>query len=289
MSGKLTKMNEKEMSRRKFIGNSFISLGLAYLGLVSAEIIGKEGLFIELPDTEKGSAISSKHKNAILLNGDKKGESNDVLLMSHILKSRGYNIDVINYNQLTWENIECIIGEKAKQSSKNSQTFFYFTGHCNTAPKEWTDGLSINNVVEPDYYSRITPYKLFSMLGEIKGKKAIFLDCCNSGMFTDFVRDSNRLLSSEKLIEDYVVIAACPSDKNTISTNMLRFGRVGALTFEFYKRFKKNSDKPIDLASITLKPGSLYNRIDEKLYPALGLKYDRGFTAQRAGDISYIL
>jgi hypothetical protein len=178
------------------------------------------------------------NKNALLIQQNNKFKDN-VEIMNHLFKMYGYNCKTNEQETLaTRKNIFGGLEEIAKKSNEKSKTIFYYAGHG-------IDGDGYDKGIKIDLNKKITPYEIFNSIGKIKGEKAIIIDTCLSGVFTDYLdyyfknylKNYLKNYPDDKpIIDNYVCITACPSKKNSIqSTYLIKNKNINGLTFGLYK------------------------------------------------------
>ena len=213
-------------------------------------------------------------KTALLVQGsqDVVGDNN-LDLMTSLLDSRGYKVTVLKPFEATDSAILCELASIAEGSNRESETFFYFTGHGDR------EGFATLNLA-------IEPETLFNTMKDIKGNKAIILDCCHAGIFVDYLSED----PSAHLISDYVVIAACPSHAETTIT--FRSDEMTALTSGLMETLSDGRE-PVDLSSAKIKCGNFVDKIVAQLIYRIGTLIGKpiqfSFEMQRASDAPFYL
>jgi len=172
-------------------------------------------------------------KTALLVHYENWGEGSEketfhndnIQIMSFLLGSRGYELMNIPPLEATQDNVFGAIDRIAKRTEDGHRTVFYYAGHGKGS------GICLEGRPAP-----LFPDELLEVLGKCRGKKAILLEACNSGSFTDYARDF--LPTYERLngnvIDDFVVLASCPpNSETTVLPEYLRRRKLGPVTFEF--------------------------------------------------------
>ncbi len=121
------------------------------------------------------------------------------LLVNRVLQQRGYDVATVSPDACTKQNVLASIDSLVTGSKPDSRTLFYYTGH----------GFYDNGATTIlDSHPRgFRPQELFQALGQIRGRKAVFLDACLSGEFVDYLA-----ANAGKIIRNYVVLAATSRD-----------------------------------------------------------------------------
>ena len=254
-------------------------------------------VLLGLEDNLKNALIIKQYDGA-----SKLGFNYDsVDLMEYILNKKGYNINSLNYGYGNKDCIEKALGQLADKSTEESQTFIYFSAHGTdgkqTNPKTKRGGEpSIEPNAKPNTEQKgicifgssniISPEELYKMVGKIKGKKAIMIDSCHSGIFVDYIRKHEEI--GDCHIHYYVVIAACPAGKTTKSNQRWWNGYVGHLTFGFYIAIEQNNWQEFDLAAADIKAGTPLERLIWKIKEPFGLNDEISLEMQRIADTSYV-
>ena len=120
-------------------------------------------------------------------------------LVNRVLQQRGYEVNTVSPDACTKQNVLASIDSLVTGSKRDSRTLFYYSGHG-----FYDDGATTILDFHP---KGIEPRELFEQLGRVRGRKAVFVDACLSGEFTDFLLHSNN---AGALIKNYVVLAATP-------------------------------------------------------------------------------
>jgi len=292
-------MQNKEISRRNFLkGAAGCTLALG-VGLgVGFSLHGARKYFMPTLDEKmrEGMIELSLNKNiapidygkkAILVQAEKE-RKDDIYIMNQLFGLYGYNCMTIKPEEASEDNIVSKIEKLAKESQEDQQTIFYFSGH-GTYFERFGSALRVKG---RNYHNgRITESELFGALGRVKGKKATLLDCCHSGAFTDFLKNMETQDSSKHIIDNYIAIAACPSGKNSLSTNLLIKDKyIGNLTYILYNSL--NPGKKIDLSTIDIefKEKRFLDNLkefDQSINP--DGEHELSFDIQRAYDTSFVL
>ncbi len=219
-------------------------------------------------------------KEAILLQGEDFHSAlglpvGNIELMTALLRQEGYKTTGINWYNLDVDSFKKAIDKRIETIKKvdNPRTLIYYSGHGNI-PKKEKQGLLINKG-----FDVLEPRQFYQMINKITGKKAILLDCCYAGYFTDFIKENNNELS------DYVVIAACPDGKITGNAQRGHNGWIGNFTFGFFQMLDENKGNQIDLSTVDIKSGTKLDRIVHSLL----LKKNISYEVERISDTPYLL
>ncbi len=127
-------------------------------------------------------------------------------LVSAVFVERSYGLSQIGPEACTKERVMASIDELVGGSDDDSRTIFYYMGHG-------FDNNGVPPTIVGPYSSGIEPSELFGELGRVKGQKAVFIDACLSGRFTEY---PNNL--AVPVIRDYVVFASTRADGLSISS-----------------------------------------------------------------------
>lgn len=131
-------------------------------------------------------------------------------LAAHVLGGRGYRPSMIGSSLCTRENVLASIDRLVEDSRDDSKTVFYYAGHGYYAEHGFEDDSSVKIVGHAE--AGIGPHELFERLGRVRGAKALFIDACFSGRFTDYLARNPTAL-----IRNYVVLASTHSNGIGIS------------------------------------------------------------------------
>ncbi len=171
---------------------------------------------------EKGNALILQQKYT---------RNDDVKLINDELKKRNFDVEIMIPENATKENLIEKIKDMAGKSDEKSKTVFYFATHGSIIEKNNIDktiqGICLNKdskcINEDDDFELITPSELYEKISKVKGEKALILDSCFSGAFTEYLKpnpDIEQIYKAYKRpvknLENYITIAACP--KLTVST-----------------------------------------------------------------------
>lgn len=243
----------------------------------------------------------------------------DTQIMDYVLKKHGYECQLIEPSEATEKQVFDSIDQIARESNDKTQTVFYFAGHGDSF-KRCGDDTYVNSLkdnivsfkgstITPDeqFYilhlngnpnnfdeSTITPDELFEALGKIKGRKAVIIDSCHSGGFVDKIKNPEKS-SLGDIINNYVVIAACPANSVTFASPYYIFRkRISPLTYEIYN-LASSSDKPLNLSKAKILYGNTLlektsGKFTEKFYEIIGgYSLDISSEMQRTSDIDFHL
>lgn len=233
-----------------------------------------------LPNPEKITNPDDESKLAIIVKGsyfssDLKIQNED--LVTALFRQLGYHTIFINHQTADEGTIRESLNQKSITSSKESQTIIYFTGHGNI-PVDGLEGILLKGETQV-----IGPQQLFSMVSPIRGKKLVMFDCCNSGIFTDYLKTEE----GRRSLRDYVVIGACPAGKVTNRGHRGYDGCIGQLTYGFFQMLEENKGRPIDMATVDIKAGTALARLLHRLFG--WREKDFSYEVQRVSDTSYLL
>ncbi|MGD9275949.1 MAG: caspase family protein [Candidatus Pacearchaeota archaeon] len=287
---------KKQSPRREFLGLIGKSLAAATFGYCLEESIFKTKKTILTLERllQKIDYTPIPGKKAILVQQDPT-RGDDIKIANYYFKKFGYSIDYIPPNHATEDNIFKKINRIAS-NEKNNKTIFYYTGHGGRIKNSFIINIDYINGVPPDINkSRITPKEIFREIGKIKGKKAIIIDSCFSGIFPYWIKEHlgrSKLTFKKKIINNFVVISATKEDSISVSSGeYIRGMKVGALTFGLYNLF--NSKKGlINISKDEILCGNKEHRENpEKVLRLLKLPKDTkiSFDMQRYGDTDFIL
>lgn len=240
------------------------------------------------------------NKKAILVNQDESRD--DVDIMGHLFRVYGYQCQVIEPKDATKDNIVRTIEQIADSTNKGDlQTIFYFSGH-GTPDRIYNKGnigkALITNGDNPDILeSRINAIALIGALGKIQGKKAIIVDSCYSGIITDYLENDlefDRIVYDNKIIENYVAIAACPKNNVSISSDEYIKGlEIGALSYGLYRLLNFETTS-VNLSTADIQVAKKIHRT-QKFIDKQNKRFNNpkgggiSFEMQRVSDTNFIL
>jgi hypothetical protein len=106
--------------------------------------------------------------------GNLRGVMNDLNLLEEKLVRRGFagNIFRLHNGDAATENIMRRLEQIAYHTTPDSHMIFHYSGHADKT------GLNLNT-------KQLSPAELYQKLANIRGKKAVILDCCHAGTFID--------------------------------------------------------------------------------------------------------
>lgn len=280
-------MSNKKLSKREFLKKLITYTSLGIIGIRnSTKLIDSPK---EAKSIDNYVYMPQPNKKALLVQQDVDYED-DIQIMNHLLKNRGYKCQILIPSQTTEKKVFSSIEQIAAESNNKSQTVFYYTGNGDSI-EELGNGISVNEYNDI-HTSRITPYELFEKLGKIKGKKAAIIDACHSGAFVEEIEYLEEEIYKSlfgELIKNYVVIGACPKDRTTVSSKRyIKDKEVGALTFGIYNLLT-SSNKLINFSEAEILCGNLLDRINEKLGNPLACDLGKSFKMQRVSDTDFWL
>lgn len=227
---------------------------------IPASIIGLDYLYSKYQDPiERFFMPPVQGKNSFIVIPDPKVARDDPSVMKQILRRRRYHINELVGPQASKQNIFKEIKKIAELSDESSQTIFYFSGHgtklglahydTNQILEEFEsqrpDTLTLDKLIQ----LAIQPYELFEGLSKIKGKQAIILDSCHSGIFLEYLKNPCQ----ESNLRNFVLIAACKDNETTESSNAFELyggNGTGALTFCLKEYIKRNKNSNLATADI---------------------------------------
>ncbi len=171
----------------------------------------------------------------------------DLFLMDFLLQQRGFQTNILSGDQCSEPSIFGKLEEIAKFSQPGSKTLFYYGGHYPVEVSEpggsflTYEGVKVSGQGDAE---RLSPEELFVNLGNVRGKKAAVIDACHSGIYSDYA-------AKNELLENYVVIAACPLGTETPFGNVFISGRyTGALTYGIYMTLSNSGGVNLSTAEI---------------------------------------
>jgi len=237
-----------------------------------------------------------------LLLQQRPSREDDIELMNNELKKRNFSVEIIRPEEATKENLTDKIGKLAEKSSNYSKTIFYFAGHGSI--DSGIQGICLNKdstcINEGDEFVLFSPLEFYEEISNIKGEKAVIIDTCFSGAFTEYLKsDSNseniykEYKSSVKNLENYLAIAACPElTTSVISTEYLDGRNISALMNGLYPLLSSEKEE-INMSKENFKCGNEKDRanIDATNETLLlsGREYLLSYEMQRVFDINFIL
>lgn len=173
--------------------------------------------------------------------GNLKGVKNDLDVIEEELSRRGFagNIKRLHNGTATRTNILSYLQELVPLTTMDSHFVFQYSGHGSK------DGLYLpNRALLGGLFGAaecIGPEELYSHLRNLRGKKALFLDCCNAGVFLEGV----------SVPEHTLVIAATKKTNLAYEkrTKKIGGGHMGVLTSAVAGYLKENSGR-LNLANL---------------------------------------
>lgn len=250
---------------------------------IFTQLAGKRALIVYTPSVEIGSK-----------------------LMKDLFEYYGYLTQLLNAEHLTRRDLENQLERLAENTNSCSQTIFYYCGHGVHAEDKPiildSEGLSLNNGSKEHIFR---PSNFYSKIGKIRGKKAIILDACHSGLFIDYIK-------YQAIISDYVVIAACPAQhetpvmdwlknvskeeklkhnipaSDTLEVSLLTGTLIGSID-DLAKKAEYRGRPRIDLSTITIAP--LFSLEQQRAIKeaAKSRGFSLSFEVQRVYDTAFIL
>lgn len=156
----------------------------------------------QTPQTYLDSVFGKRQ--ALLVQQNPSGEDTRVIV-SHVLRQRGYDAATLGPEACTKERVLASIDGLVEGSEAGSKTLFYYAGHG------FYSGNGVVSIVD-SLQRGLRPQELFEALGQIRGRKAVFLDACLGGEFVDYVA-----ANAGNIIRNYVVLAATSRDGLSLS------------------------------------------------------------------------
>ncbi len=228
-------------------------------------------------------------KQALLVQQNEECADN-ISFVSQLLHRRGYRTKVVGVEECTRERVLSSIDELAQSGRSNSRTFFYYAGRGHHIGKDYANGITVNGTDVDS--QRIVPYALFKRLRNVKGKKAVVIDACLSGEFSEYLESQHQ----DKLLTDYVLIASTTKDGLSINTSWsspkdspLKDRIVSSVVYWLYTN--GNTHKRINLAGIpipTFKFLEGYPQELQKIHPGINVE-KINLQIQRVSDTNFIL
>ncbi len=225
-----------------------------------------------------------KGKKALLAS-PYENRAEDLFLMNFLLRERGFETTTLSREECNETNIFRNLEQIAKTSNDPSQTLFYYAGHYPIYFSQTGEPLMTQEgvlVKGEDDAGRLSPQELFYNLRNPKGKKAIIIDACHSGIYPDYARD-------KKPIKNYVVIAACPAGTETLFGKVFIQGRwTGALTYGIYQTLTNNKKVNLSEAKINCGTEEYRKMTQQQLKSKVpSSKFPISFEMQRESDTDY--
>ncbi len=193
---------------------------------------GDERLALRASPTNKYALLVKGKDNGIFVDGDIKN-------MAKLLLLKGYDIYYINPQSASTINHFC----DALSGFANDETKFFLllTGHGAQSGfrlKPWSEyGVS-----------EISPDSLFHSLKKVRGKKAVMINCCYSGIFYEDVSYNTYWLADKSRYFNGVLFASCPSDKTSVTDPLLG---MSSFVYGFCNFFVPEVSEEVDLSRIS--------------------------------------
>ena len=224
-------------------------------------------------------------KRALLIQQDL-AHADSINFMGGLIASFGYALFMMYPPYNSGRHVVPAVLRLAELARPCDMTVIYYSGHGNGVGLAYYDVEENNG--KDDSHLRTKPEDLITAAAQIKGKKAIIIDTCHSGMFVDYVREHPGC------IDNYVVLAACPGDKDTIKSNndLTSNKPIGSLAWGIDSALRENHSLP-DLSTLAITCGtpgtrSMIERLQaDPLYD--GDKKDVCLDPQRHSDTNFIL
>lgn len=110
--------------------------------------------------------------------GNLRGVENDIAAMKQTLETRrGFqgNIETLLGERANFNTVVHRLERLERAATPESTVVFYYTGH----------GLAQSGELDLHGSAKISPFELYLFLKDIRGKKVVIIDACNSGHFAD--------------------------------------------------------------------------------------------------------
>ncbi len=260
-----------------------------------------------------------KTKNKALLVQQKFTREDDIDLMGSELSKRNFSVEFIQPKDATKENLLDKIDKLAKESCDKSNTILYFANHGSIKTKSFNNGIEYKTKIqgislnkdstcfnEGDDFVILSPSEFYKKISNIKGKKAVIVDTCFSGAFTEYFKHlikpdnyiewkfNNEIYGqSFENLENCLVIASCPDlHVSRISKKYIEEKEISALMNGLYNLLNSSQGK------INLSKGKIVcgNDLDmasldnvNEARRLLGENYPLSYEMQRISDIDFIL
>lgn len=195
----------------------------------------------ETKDEIPALKASPANKYALLVKGKDSRifVEGDIKNMAKLLLLKGYDVYYINPQSQSTFSRFC--ENLSNFSDDNTRFFLLLTGHGSSSGfrlKPWSN-YSI---------SEISPASLFNNLKKVRGKKAVMINSCHSGIFYDELSNSTYWLDDKTSYFNGVLFASCPSNKTSISDPFLG---MSTLVYGFCNFFVPDSSEEVDLSRIS--------------------------------------
>lgn len=237
------------------------------------------------------SAIKPK-KRAILVNQDEMRL--DAEYLKEPLLKRGYECFIITALRASQKNILEKLEELSEESTSLDSTIYFHSGHGGVFDfligKPYTEALALNGYENFDELT-LTPQELMGAMGKFRGKKAIMIDSCNGGAFTDYLKDLSTN-ENNQVIRDYSCLASCPSGYSTLSVPLDYGYKLGPLCYSLLNLIGKETKTPVNLSKTEILCGPEYYRknLDDVISSfGLGNGEPISFELQRISDTDFYL
>ncbi|MDP7199278.1 MAG: caspase family protein [Candidatus Woesearchaeota archaeon] len=135
------------------------------------------------------------------------GVKNDIGALAEQLSKRGFkgNIRDLYRREATKKQVTSSLEEAAGNNLSDAHFIFFYSGHGDG------HGLCLGN-------EHLSPSELYSSLNNIRGKKAVILDCCHAGLFSS--ANTNMVTQMvHSLPPDVLVLASCAPDDVSYETH----------------------------------------------------------------------
>ena len=164
-----------------------------------------------------------------------RGIKNDLENLATALDKRGFkdNIKKLYNGEATKRNVRAYLDQVAYLTDPDSHFIFFYSGH---GTKEGL-ALSIGEDCSPGRF--LCPDDFYSRLSNVRGKKAVILDCCHAGVFIN-----DEIMS--KVPPDTLVIAATDENGGAYETRFYdtdgqkqRMGKLTKFIVEYFSQHRE--------------------------------------------------
>jgi hypothetical protein len=245
----------------------------------------------------------SREKGRALILQQEYSRNDDVEIMVDELRKRNFTVELIEPENATKENLVDKIGKIAEKSGDSSKTLVYFAAHGGIREKRYNliqQGVCLNSNKD-DSVALLTPHEFYNEIKKVKGKKAVIVDSCFSGSFTEYLKplindNTKQIYKGFKKpvenLENYLVIASCPELTVSKISNQYIDGKIiSSLMSRLYPLLSSNKEK-INLSKEEVGCGDDLDRINLTLFNRERLiedNYPLSYDIQRVFDTDFIL
>jgi len=258
-------------------------------------------------------------RNKALLVQQKFTRKDDIDLIGSELTKRNFSLEFIRPKDATKENLLDKLDKLAKESHDKSNTILYFANHGGIKTKSPINGIEYKTKIqgiclnkdsacfnEEDDFVILLPSEFYKKISNIKGKKAVIVDTCFSGVFTEYLKHlikpdnyiewkfNNEIYGqSFENLENCLVIASCPElHVSKISGKYVEDKKISALMNGLYNLLNSKKGE-INLSKEKIVGGNDLDRdsLDDvnEARRLLGENYPLSYEMQRTSDIDFIL